>query len=284
MPTKKSKTDTTPTATTTKSQSGRIFDVAPAGSLQPPSASARPVIVTNRAIMQDPMVVAIQDSTKDTAGPEPSEPLATKRVLSPLPDDTAASNGSIKLPIKQDTDADGLVDSVADSPAATNKSGARLLGLKRPPIDTVAVATAAFSGTGGGSSGQDRTTAVSEPAAPAEPTIAPRTADVSADNTASYNTSIDSLSAEADLTATNVDKAAARLEADARAQDEIDTLVDKKSYFLPINSIEKRRSKRIFVFGIILILVLAAVWIDIALDARFITIDGLQPVTHLFSS
>ena len=83
---------------------------------------------------------------------------------------------------------------------------------------------------------------------------------------------------------TALDKETTKLEADARAQDEIDTLVIQKVFALPINSVEKRRSKHVFIGGIVLIVVLALAWVNIALDAGFIEIAGLKPLTHLFQN
>lgn len=78
------------------------------------------------------------------------------------------------------------------------------------------------------------------------------------------------------------DKAAAKARAEQEARS--DKLVENKQYFLPINAAEHRRSARFAAVGIILALVLAAAWVDIALDAGLIHINGIEPVTHLFSN
>lgn len=79
-------------------------------------------------------------------------------------------------------------------------------------------------------------------------------------------------------------KETAALEADAKAQDELDQLVDEKTYFLPINAAVHRRSRNVFIVGVILIVLLALAWLNIAMDAGFVTIPGVRPVTHLFSN
>lgn len=61
-------------------------------------------------------------------------------------------------------------------------------------------------------------------------------------------------------------------------------LVESKQYFLPINSAEKRRSKRFVITGVLLSVLLLLAWFNIALDASIIKIDGIEPVTHFFSS
>lgn len=71
---------------------------------------------------------------------------------------------------------------------------------------------------------------------------------------------------------------------EAKHQDAIDKLVESKQYYLPINTVEKRRSRRFVVLGTILSLLLILAWADIALDAGIIHINGVKPVTHFFSN
>jgi len=81
-------------------------------------------------------------------------------------------------------------------------------------------------------------------------------------------------------------EAAAKAEAEKVAlhDAEIQKLVDSKQYYLPINAVEKRRSKRVVALGIFLSLILAAAWLDIALDAGLVQLDSVKPVTHFFSN
>jgi flagellar biosynthesis GTPase FlhF len=76
--------------------------------------------------------------------------------------------------------------------------------------------------------------------------------------------------------------------AEAKAQAEHDAavqkLIDSKQYFVPVNAVEKRRSKRFVALGILLSVLLVAAWVDIALDAGLIQINGVKPVTHFFSN
>ncbi len=64
----------------------------------------------------------------------------------------------------------------------------------------------------------------------------------------------------------------------------IQKIVDSKKYFLPINSVEKRRSARFVALGIVLAIVLSVAWLDIALDAGLIHLGSVKALTHLFSS
>ena len=63
---------------------------------------------------------------------------------------------------------------------------------------------------------------------------------------------------------------------------EIQSAIDSKQYFLPINTVENRHNKRVITIGVALSFVLILVWIDIALDAGIIKLGGLHAVTHFF--
>lgn len=74
---------------------------------------------------------------------------------------------------------------------------------------------------------------------------------------------------------------------DRKAADQdvkLQQLVDSKKYFLPINAVEHRRSKHVVIAGIVLSVLLAVAWADIALDAGIIHGGGIKPVTHFFSN
>jgi hypothetical protein len=61
-------------------------------------------------------------------------------------------------------------------------------------------------------------------------------------------------------------------------------LVASGEYFLPISTVEKRRSRNFVASGVILSVLLLVLWVDIALDAGIIDLGGLKPLTHFFSS
>ena len=75
-------------------------------------------------------------------------------------------------------------------------------------------------------------------------------------------------------------EASRKAEHDANLQ----KIVDSKTYYLPINAVEKRKTKRFVLLGIMLSIFLILVWINIALDASLIQIDGISPLTSFFSS
>lgn len=76
----------------------------------------------------------------------------------------------------------------------------------------------------------------------------------------------------------------AEAEAKAKHDAAIQKLVDSKQYFLPINAVEKRRTKHFVILGVLLSILLLLAWGDIALDAGLIQVSGVKPVTHFFSN
>ncbi|HEY5442745.1 MAG TPA: hypothetical protein VIJ68_04360 [Candidatus Saccharimonadales bacterium] len=70
----------------------------------------------------------------------------------------------------------------------------------------------------------------------------------------------------------------------AKQEAAVEKLADSKQYYLPIDTVEKRRSRRFVGLGMLLSLLLIVAWADIALDAGIIQINGIKPVTHFFSN
>lgn len=71
---------------------------------------------------------------------------------------------------------------------------------------------------------------------------------------------------------------------EAKHEADIQKLIDSKKYELPINAVEKRKTKHFVVLGVFLAILLVIVWADIALDAGLIKVSGVKPVTHFFSN
>lgn len=69
-----------------------------------------------------------------------------------------------------------------------------------------------------------------------------------------------------------------------KADEALQLLVESKQYLLPINTAEKRRTKRTLVIGIVFSIILIAAWLDVALDAGMVHLGNVQPLTHFFSS
>lgn len=201
----------------------KIVDVEEPGKTAP-SSTSKPVIVTNRPILKDPMVTPKAD--------ESAEPLAdeTKKLKH--------SAGSTIKPI--DDSGSPKDDAIDDQPDAE-------------PEKTY--------------TGQEAKTEA-EPSADEETEDESKTTDQPAEKSAKKT--------KPDPEA----EAAEQTKHDAAVQ----KLADSKKYELPINAVEKRKTKHFVALGVVLAVLLALAWGDIAADAGLIRINGVKPVTHFFSN
>lgn len=237
-----------------------IADVAHPGKTPPPETS-RPII-TKHAVLKDPMVVAEESAA-------PSAPAAASAAA---PESVASSDAPVLPDDKKPAKAAG--GELKLQPLSSSPAG-------EPSTASLDVSTASVS---------EKTPASALPELSPEPSAGPpddekpAEAAVAAAEPATEDTSD---AGEASGSSDKPDPA--QLEAAAAAQEaerdaEIQKLIDSKKYYVPVNAVERRRSKRFVVLGIIFSLILAAAWLNIALDAGLIEIPGLKPITHFFSS
>ncbi len=204
-----------------KSRKKPITDVdKPADSK--PAATSKPVIVTNRPILKDPMVV-----DGDVKADDDDKKAEEKKEL-------AHSTAPVVKPLDQPTSEPDQTDE-PDNP-------------DKPEVP-------------------EEKRATDEPEAQSEPE--PKTDD----KPAATKTSGPARQKSDAETAEQTKREAA-----------IQHLIDSKKYELPINAVEKRKSKRFVVLGIVLAILLVLAWGDIAADAGLIHVSGLKPVTHFFSN
>lgn len=280
-----------------KKPSKKIIDVAQPGKT-PPAGNSKSVIVTNRPIMKDPMMV------DEAAGAEkPAEKVVAKSeaVIAPLADNATKDESKDK------------------ASAGSKKADAAVEEELKKEDDkkTIAVLAEEAAVKKEEAVEADKTDETDSSAEPAGEETAPETelpdvppesdSDSEADKPESEKPA-ENVTAEADdmpdeepVAETDktddkpesdqpkTDQSVAEADAEEAAKQEkhdaaIKKLVDSKQYFLPINSVEKRRSKRVMALGIILSILLVLLWIDIALDASLIEIEGVKPVTHFFSN
>lgn len=60
-------------------------------------------------------------------------------------------------------------------------------------------------------------------------------------------------------------------------------MIDNEEYFLPIETLEERRSRKVAIFGVLLIIVLAVAWYNVALDAGLLQNTYNLPHTTFFT-
>jgi len=223
---------------TNKKQPARmIFDVAKPGKGGfPASATTRPVIVTNRAVIKDPMVTEPQSApVLPTAKP------SKKIVITPLHQNVAPETDQPKAetPPVETSPSETPPDAEAaeKQPVVEAKPDAEAPKVSTTPPEGFPepVADAALAPEG-------------MPGVPADP---------------------EERDAESELAR----KRAARLQ----------KMIDDQEYFLPIKTMEERRSRKVAIFGLLLIILLAAAWYDIALDASLLPNTYDLPHTSFFT-
>lgn len=274
------RTDSKPDRSMPRSSGPKVFDVAHPGKTAP-SATSRPVIVTNRTILQDPMVATSTDNLP-TAKP------VDKIVIRPLDDsndkDVAPSAPEVTIDLSSVIDAESKKDKTKQESASDSESSVG---------DTSEKAKSSSEDAGDASTDEVSPESNDESGVatddPASDTAKDKAADKAKENEAepaAKDDTDDGLTGAPAADGTNPDSAEqkelAALEAKVKADEAIEELVTSKEYFLPINSVERHRSKVITVLGLVLIVVLALVLVDIMIDSGTIHIPGVKPVTHFF--
>lgn len=188
-----------------------------------PSSTSRPVIVTNRPILKDPMVVDVKFEDEDFGEDNLTHAGAPK--LQPL--DTEQGEGPEDRQTEQPAKKEEPAKEEEKVPSTSSESETKLDA--EPPNDQ-----AQASKTG------------------SEPEFDEKDKIEAAEH--------------------------------AKQQAAVQELIDSRKYELPINSVEKRKARHFVVLGILLAAFLALAWADIALDAGLIHVEGVKPVTHLFSN
>lgn len=232
----------------------QIIDVAHPGK-SAPAGNSKSVIVSNRPLLRDPMVVSDTTAADRATSNSKSETILAKT--------SNKSNRLLTAPLLETEEAPA-----ADQTTKPDEA--------KPDIET--------------------SQAVEPAPVPDEPNLPDATTDVGVDKqpakpvTSPENNLHPSDPEEppADEAQPSKEEAAKQLEAEdseeAKRQAAIDKLADSKQYYLPINSVEKRRSKRFVLVGVVLSLLLIVAWADIALDAGLIHIGNVKSPTHFFSN
>ncbi len=184
--------------------SKRIIDVAHPDKTAP-AGNSKSVIVSNRPLLPDPMVVPEDEASATPAPAAGPVRVAPELKVAPKPNEAAEAEAATETPVKP-TPAEEQPEPAADAPQTPKGETAHTKQLQ------------------------------------------------------------------------------ADAEAETKRQAQIDQLADSKQYYLPIDTIENKRSRRVVALGILLSLVLIIAWADIALDAGLIQLGNIKPVTHFFSN
>lgn len=259
----------------------KIFDVTKPGKTAP-SASSKPIIITNRPVLQDPMMV-------EDAAPEGQATLLkmpTKITIRPLSDDNTADSTEDKQVATETPEAPPVekLEPVSVPDLTNEQTGPKSLptATKAPEVDLPKPAeiTTPPAPQAAEPEPKQATPAVEPVAAtPTAAEAAPESDDTSSSSEATEDQPAD---ASQPATVAKAAEAAARKQAERAA--ELTKLAESHKYYLPINQVEKRKNKRYALLGVLLIVVLAVAWADISLDAGIIHLNGIKPLTHFFSN
>ena len=240
-----------------------IVDVAHPGK-SAPATNSKSVIVSNRPLLKDPMMVGDSPPANDDSLAKISETKTSGQPGEPLP----------SAPLLESEKPAGTTETPESAaPAETVK-----------PASTAIIVEAA--------SADEKLTAPNDEPKPDQPEN-PKTdeTDDAKPDTAKDDKPTDDkpeTDTDAEEASPSKEDSAKQEEAEATKQAEHQEAIDKlaagKQYYLPINTVEKRRSKRFVAIGILLSLLLILAWADIALDAGLIHLSGIKPLTHFFST
>ena len=286
----------------------RIIDITHADKTTA-DATSKPVIVTNRPIMRDPMMSG-EDHQQITSDTPTSSPTASRMTIKPLSapslpskkaskneaeESTGSEETKFEAPIpetilKKSAEAEPEEQAAVERPEKLEESD----NPEKPVVESESESTDA---------------AVDIPVLPKKKEIKPLsdikenepetnesntdgaaklTKDDPEDTPAKEEQKLTTDTEESEERTDATEKPELDLEAAAKeiaAHDaEIQKLIESKKYFVPINSVENRKTKRFIAVGLFIILILAVAWVDVSLDAGLIHIHGIKPFTHFFST
>jgi hypothetical protein len=246
-----------------KKANRKIIDVQHPGK-SAPTPSSKPIIVTNRPILKDPMVIEEKGDglEEKSAGAKTEE----------KPSQPMVQSGATIKPPEEAKDDVKVVDGVSETPfeeAAAVEPEPKPKDTTEPAVETTDDTPAAL-------------VEETEPDTAAEADQVKESSTEATSLTENTGPSDDHVKQDDQLSPDE----AMQAEVTAQAQHEaaLEKLAESKKYYLPIKTTETRRSRQVVITGILLSLVLVALWIDVALDAGLIHLNGVQPLTHFFSN
>ncbi len=259
-----------------KPSSRTIIDVSsPDSSASDPSS--RPLIVTNRPIMKDPMVV--DDENKDS-GEESNTDSKTK---AELPEKSSKDRiepfSAPVLPIETEDKSESNVKENISEPETSKEVDEDSIAKDETKEQTDNSEESPIKPEENKEQDKNNPETETEKEAALEEPI-PKVDEPKED-------AIDS-GDKKESTAKNdqsvEQKETEELVRQAEREEALQKLTESKKYYLPINTIEKRRSKRFVILGILLSLLLIVAWLDIALDAGLISNSSNLPHTNFFAA
>ena len=232
-------------------KSHKIADVARPGK-SAPSPNSRSVIISHRPIMRDPMMsvgTSEAASSDEAANDAPATAVKVTR-----------ASGAVVQPLADSTLTAANDEAVPDTEATPNDEA------DAEEVETVETEAEAVTA-------DEAPEAEAKDETPQETKHEAPPAQASTGTDAKLGTK--DAQSEAEI--------AAAEDAEAKRQAALLEMIESKKYYLPINTVEKRRTKQFVAGGIVLSLLLIAAWLDIAMDAGLIKIGHWHALTHFFN-
>ncbi len=225
-----------------ESNKGKSFDIVPGNPKADPTA--RPIIVRSGPMMRDPSIIDQGNSEEDMPKSEEGMISQAKTItIKPISDDDTPKESNSETKLTPpQTQIESSDQPKPDEEVKENES----LAADAPAPETTK---------------EEET----KPEAPASK--APE------EETPVNDTPSDASLKRQELKQEEVDKEHLK---------KLDQLVESERYFLPINMREKRQNRRVILIGVLICIVLAIVWVDVALDAGLISNSLHLPHTHFF--
>lgn len=258
-----------------KKPTKKIIDVKHPGQTAP-SGTSKSVIVTNRPIMKDPMVVDDEAKAEETPT-APTYKSGGEAVIKPLDD---------KEPTKPETEKSKTISELAEEANAEPKNDDKKEPEIKLPIDEEEVKDEAENAQ----ETDDKTPGDKDEPTPAKAEKLPVEKDETPENEPHKDTTEPKL--DDDKKDSNADtKDIEGIEDPEAAQEdkelkkrkaEVAKLAESKKFYLPITTVENRHNRRAVVIGVAISILLIIMWINIALDAGLINLGGIKPFTNFF--
>jgi hypothetical protein len=239
----------------------KVFDVSPPGKTPAPQTS-KPVIVGNRPMLQDPMMVDSEKPSPDPLGEESTESKLseTSPWSSQITIDRPAENQHPKEEVKvvpEETKVE--VDPVPETTRKDEESKPDATEKVDDPVDDKNAET--------------------DDKKPIEESEQPTTTKTDIVEGGSQD---DTIPSEEDK---KHEPTTAELEAakkEVERQTELEKLIESKQYALPINSVQHKKTSRTFLY-VLLVLVVLVVAADLVLDSGVWKTSVNIPHTHFFN-
>ena len=238
----------------------KSFDVIAPGKTAP-ATSSKPIIITNRPMVRDPMSPGPISNTAGASQP-------ASRLSKPV-------DSTLLMPSSNEQRQD---PSVARLPGRRTMKTITTLGDHQTQGTTVPVAP------------QDKVEPTSGPATTvpeAAVANAESTDDVAVQSKTEMETEAESTSSDetisTDVPLADNERLRAEKENEIRLAEQ-EKIITSKQYFLPIEDAAKSRGNNRALLWLLIVLVGTLVWLDLVLEAGVVHISGVHALTHFFKS